>query len=112
LADDPIVVIGVAAQGGGAPAAERVEPAQPFDAVSVGPLLLGEAVERHERRLGRRDPGSLLLGLLLGAVVDDLEPVDQRWRGQSLDDDREQDDAVGEKDHQVALGEWRARVGL
>ena len=84
----------------------------PLDGVLARPLLLGEPVERLERRLGGRDPGGVLLGLLLRAVVDHPQPADQRRQRQSLDDDREQDDAVGEEDHEVALGERRAGVGL
>ena len=110
--DDPVLVLEVAAQGGEAAAPERVEAPHPLDGVLARPLLLGEPVERLERRLGGRDPGGVLLGLLLRAVVDHPQPADQRRQRQPLNDDREQDDAVGEEDHQVALGERRAGVGL
>jgi len=69
LIDDAVFVIEVAAQGGEPAAAELVQPSHALDGAIPRPLRLGEVVELDQRRLGSRDPGGMLLGLLLGAVV-------------------------------------------
>ena len=85
------------------PLAVLVGAAHALDRVVARPLLAGQLLDPGERGLGRVQPRLELLVLLLGAVVLDAEPADQRRQRQPLQHERDEDHREREEDQQVAL---------
>src|SRR5919204_120441 len=98
------VVLDLPGPGSETALAVLVHRAHALDGLVARPLLAGERVDLVECRLRGDQPGTQLL-LVVGAGVGDVEEADERRQRQSLNNERREDHAEGEKDDEVALRE-------
>jgi len=107
LVDRPVVLVVEARRE--APDAEVVHPAHAVGGVVAHPVLAAQLLDPVQRRARGEDP-RLRFALLEVAVVLDAEDLDEPRQREPLQDQRGEDDRVGQEDDEVALREGPAAV--